>query len=295
MKIRWNPIVKKDLQVTARSMRISWGLFAYEAALALAFLLVLAIIQEEADSWYSDNFYSYLVVLFPVLAVVQVCIVTLIVPIITASAISGEKERQTFDLMLTTCMTPFSIVFGKVMSAVINILLFVAASTPVMALSFVVGGMRWSYLFYFLLAILLQAVFSGSIGIFASSLCRKSIVAVLLSFAIYGGFYVLTALPPLISMIFGMGRNMGESALFLLLNPVVFFEEFFMLLMTGETMFNGTISKGDAGIVTYMLSHYNLWIYVSAGCMLLVSFLFMLMAAWKVNPLHSGTGVRKKK
>ena len=31
MRIQLNPIVKKDLQVTARSMRFSWGLFAYEA------------------------------------------------------------------------------------------------------------------------------------------------------------------------------------------------------------------------------------------------------------------------
>ena len=39
MKMRWNPIVKKDLQVSARSMRISWGVFAYEAVLTMAFLL----------------------------------------------------------------------------------------------------------------------------------------------------------------------------------------------------------------------------------------------------------------
>ncbi len=44
MKIRWNPIVKKDLQVTARSMRFSWGLFAYDAVLVLAFLLATAVI-----------------------------------------------------------------------------------------------------------------------------------------------------------------------------------------------------------------------------------------------------------
>ena len=33
--MRWNPIVKKDLQVTARSMRLSWGLFAYDVILVL--------------------------------------------------------------------------------------------------------------------------------------------------------------------------------------------------------------------------------------------------------------------
>ena len=128
MKIRWNPIVKKDLQVTVRSMRLSWGLFAYETVLVMAFLLALAVIQAENDSYYSSgNIYSSLIYLFPVLAVAQVCIVALITPIITASSISGEKERQTFDIMLTTCMSPMAIVFGKVVSAVIRILFFVAA------------------------------------------------------------------------------------------------------------------------------------------------------------------------
>ena len=150
MRIPCNPIVKKDLQVTARSMRISWGLFAYEGVLTLAFLLALLIIQEETQYFYdTSNVYSYLVYLFPVVAIVQVCIVALIMPIITASSISGEKERQTFDIMLTTCMSPFSIVLGKVFSAVLRILFFVAGSLPIMGLSFVVGGLSWINLLYF--------------------------------------------------------------------------------------------------------------------------------------------------
>ncbi|MDE5596480.1 MAG: hypothetical protein K2J04_01445, partial [Lachnospiraceae bacterium] len=131
MKLRWNPIVKKDLQVTARSMRFSWGLFAYEAVLTITFLLALSAIQQLSSEFYSNsNVYGYLLYLFPVLSIAQVCIVALIVPVMTASAISGEKERQTFDIMLTTCMSPFSIVLGKVMSAVLRILFFVAAGMP---------------------------------------------------------------------------------------------------------------------------------------------------------------------
>ena len=73
MRIQLNPIVKKDMQVTARSMKFSWGLFAYEVVLVLAFLLAMAVIQSESESIYSDNnIYSYLIYLFPVLAVAQV-------------------------------------------------------------------------------------------------------------------------------------------------------------------------------------------------------------------------------
>lgn len=300
MKFHLNPIVKKDLQVTARSMRLSWGLFAYEAVLTMAFLGVLQIIQVEGNSVYnSGNIYSYLIYLFPVLAISQVGIVALVAPIITAASISGEKERQTFDIMLTTCMSPFSIVLGKVTSAVLHILFYVAGSLPIMALSFVVGGMSWMNLLYFILAITLFATFSGSIGIFCSSICRKSIASVILSFVLYFVVYVLSFFPMLIRLMLGLNSGKdyaGESLLFLLFNPMVFFEEFFMQLMTGTSVFaEAGFSTREVGVLTYTLAHGKTWMFVSAACILLLSVLFMLAAAWKVNPMHSSSGRRRTK
>ncbi|MDE7415137.1 MAG: ABC transporter permease [Lachnospiraceae bacterium] len=293
MKLWWNPIVKKDLQVTARSMRLSWGLFAYDAVLVMAFLLALAVIQTEGRGYYSNNnIYSYLIYLFPVLAIAQVCIVALIVPIITASSISGERERQTFDIMLTTCMSPFSIVLGKVVSAVIRILFFVAAGMPIMALSFVVGGLAWSSLLYFVLAIILLSVLSGSIGIFCSSFCRKSISAVVLSFAFYFVIYILTFVPMILNLLWTEGDSTGESMLFLLFNPGVFFEEFFMQIMTGESLFGtagSNFDRGEVGFLTYHLSQGKAWMFLSAACILCLSILFMIVAAWRVNPMNTTT------
>lgn len=303
MKFHLNPIVKKDLQVTSRSMRLSWGLFGYEAVLTLAFLGVMLIIQAEGNSVYGgSNLYSYLIYLFPVLAVSQVGIVALITPIITASSISGEKERQTFDIMLTTCMSPFSIVLGKVISAVLHILFYVAGSLPIMALSFVVGGMSWMNLLYFILAITLFATFSGSIGIYCSSVCRKSITSVILSFVFYFVIYGMSFLLTLVDMLIrwqgssGGQYYAGEAMLFLLFNPIVFFEEFFMQLMTGGSlMAEADFSLKDVGVVTYALAHGKAWMFVSAACILLMSLLFMLAAAWNVNPMHSGSGRRRVK
>ncbi len=297
MKIRLNPIVKKDLHVTVRSMRLSWSLFAYEAALTVTFLLALLVIQQANSYMGQGNIYASLIYLFPTVAVAQVCIVALYVPIITASSISGEKERQTFDIMMTTCMSPFSIVFGKVCSAVLRILFFVAASTPIMALSFVVGGLSWINLFYYLLAVILFSVFAGSIGIFASAFCRKSVAAVLLSFVLYFVIFGLSFVPVFLRLLFGSG-NGGESMLILLGNPAVFFEEFFMQIMTGESLFGrsgGSFDADDVGLITYILARGKLWMFASAACILLMAFLFMALAAWKVNPMHSGGGRRPAK
>ena len=299
MRLRGNPIVKKDLQVTARSMRLSWGLFAYEAVLTMVFLLALSVIKQESSGYYSSgNVYGHLIYLFPVLSIAQVCIVAMIVPVMTASAISGERERQTFDIMLTTCMSPFSIVLGKVMSVVLRVLFFVAAGMPIMSLAFVVGGLSWSYLLYFVLTIILLSLLSGSIGILCSAFCRRSIAAVILSYVFYFVIYVLTFLPMLLKALLTQGENAGESPLFLLINPIIFFEEFFMQLMSGESLFGGSssnFSKDDVGFFTYYLSQGKVWLFLSAACIFLLSVLLLLVAAWKVNPMHSSSGRRRKK
>jgi len=298
MRFKLNPIVKKDLKVTSRSMRLSWGLFAYETVLVLAFLLALLSMQEGAAYDYRRNIYNYFIYLFPVLAVTQTCIVALIVPILTASSISGEKERQTFDIMMTTCMSPFAIVLGKMVSAVLRILFFVAASLPVMALAFVVGGLSWSTLFYFLMAIVMLSVFSGSIGILCSAFCKRSISAVILSFVIYFVIFVLSFVPLLLRLILEADSG-GEALLPLLFNPVVFFEEFFMQVMSGSSLLggdgSGPFTRDQVGFLTWHLTQGRVWMYVSVVCILLLSLFFMLLAAWRVNPLHGSSGRRRRK
>ena len=152
--MRLNPIVKKDIKVQARSMKMAWGIFAYEAILAGVFFIALLFISNQ--SIYDDsNVYSKIVSLYPVLAITQIMIIAIVIPVQTSSAISGEKERQTFDIMMTTSMTPFSIIMGKVGIAVVQGLFFIVASLPVMALTFVIGGicsgfLHWHFLYRFL-------------------------------------------------------------------------------------------------------------------------------------------------
>lgn len=296
MNIKINPIIKKDIKVSSRSMRICWSILGYEGILVLAYLCALLFIQEESRYFYSDNIYSMLTSIFPVVAITQLVIVALIVPIMTASSISGEKERQTFDIMLTTCMSPFSIVFGKVISAMMRVLLYVVASTPIMALAFVLGGLKWSALFGFLLVVLLFSFFAGSIGIFCSSVCKKSISAVILSFGFYFIIFTCTFIPMLIWIFitfnysnvwnFGGGsESIGETPLFLLINPIVFIEEFFTRAIGGSSLLNSLSGSSGIGILSDWLMKGPRWLVVSAVFILLLSFLFLFGASRRINPL----------
>lgn len=307
--MRLNPIIKRDVRVQSRSMKICWGIFVYELILALVFFLAMLIIQQE-NQYSINNIYSTLVTLYPILAVTQLVILALIVPVRTASAISGEKERQTFDIMMTTSMTPFSIILGKVMTAIIQSMFFVVASMPIMALSFVVGGMSWSYLFWFFAVALLMSLFSASIGILCSSLCKRSVSAVIMSYGFYLVFFIATALPILLAeyityqiAIRGTSNNViytyqENFFLFLLVNPVMYLIEFFVRIMTGESLANDISStsgimqtRGPINLVTTG----NRWIIVSTIMFLAVSFLFLWLAAKSINPIKKHGGKRGAK
>ena len=307
--MRLNPIIKRDVRVQSRSMKICWGVFAYELILALVFFLAMLIIQEESQ-YSNDNIYSSLVWLYPVLAVTQLIILGVVVPVRTASAISGEKERQTFDIMMTTSMTPFSVIMGKVMTAIVQSMFFVIASMPIMALSFVIGGMSWSYLFWFLAIALLVSIFAASIGILCSSICRKSISAVIMSYGFYLVFFLGTILPYIIYQIIDNNRarayystysavtsyssGFGDNTcLFLLLNPALYLTEFFAQIMAGESVVNMMMSsmKGLTGVMA--VGHR--WMICSTILFLAVSFLFLWLAARRINPINKHAGRRAEK
>lgn len=293
--VRLNPIVKKDIRVQARSMKIAWGLFAYEGIMALIFFLAMSFFQVD-NSYSSTNIYSKIVMLYPVLAIAQISILAVVVPIITASSISGEKERQTFDIMMTTSMTPFSIIAGKVTTAMVQGLFFVVAAMPVMALAFVIGGMSWAYLLWFLLIAMLVSLFSASIGICCSALCKKSIVSVIMSYGIYVVFVVLTFLPNILYLLWGYRNSLDQLTmgmfvvmLFYLLNPVYYLVEFFVWTMTGTSgayeIFKEIFEEMNMKMpFNDAVWHYG-WMTISTILFLLVSFLFLLLAAKKITPV----------
>ena len=300
-----NPIIKRDVRVQSRSMKICWGVFAYELILALVFFIAMMVIKEERR-YSTGNIYSTLIWLYPVLAVTQLIILALIVPVRTASAISGEKERQTFDIMMTTSMTPFSIIMGKVLTAIIQSMFFVVASMPIMALSFVVGGMSWSYLFWFIAVAVLMSFFAASIGIFCSSLCKRSVSAVIMAYGFYLIFFVVTALPIMLAEYISYSSYYSFSSimtyknnsiiysyeenfyLFLLLNPIMYLAEFFVRIMTGYSLVNeipNTTGITQTGGPINLVATGYWWLIISTILFLAVSFLFLWLAAKRINPI----------
>ena len=54
--MRINPMVKKDIKVQARSMRICWEIFAYEAIMAVVFFFAMFLFSQQMT--YSSATYT---------------------------------------------------------------------------------------------------------------------------------------------------------------------------------------------------------------------------------------------
>ncbi|MBO4863602.1 MAG: ABC transporter permease subunit [Eubacterium sp.] len=281
-----SPIIKKDLKVISRSMKFSWGLFAYEVVLTIVFLFSLSImsVSRSYTGVYSNtDMYSGYIYFFPIVGITELIIIALIVPIITASSISGERERKTMDVLLTTTITSTNIILGKIGSAVIRVMIFIIASLPLLSVSFIVGGLSWITLLEYVVMAFIFACFAGSVGTFASSVCRKSITAIILSYVIYLGVYGIPFVGWLSEFLVNTSRTTYYlSPLALLVDPVFTFIVFFVTRLTSEEVI-GIFFDNSNGI-WQLLSNDNLYIVLSEIIQIALTAVFVVLASNRIRP-----------
>lgn len=141
-----NPILRKDALVNARSPKMIIVVTMINCLFAIIASVAFAM---SFGSGY-QAYYSYIVKLFPILGGCELAIICMVLPVMTATSIAGERERQTLEIMLTTPVRSFSIIAGKLASAMVTTFMYVVATLPFLAVSFVVGGLGWKSLFEFI-------------------------------------------------------------------------------------------------------------------------------------------------
>ena len=131
--------------------------------------------------------------LFAAVLAVQVFLVAFIGPAFTAGAISGERERQTFDLLRTTLLSAEALVRGKLLSALSYILLLVLVSIPLQSMAFLLGGLSATELIISQALILVAAVTYALFGLWCSAALRRTLGATVATFA--GMLFALFGIP----------------------------------------------------------------------------------------------------
>jgi hypothetical protein len=81
-----------------------------------------------------------------------------------ASAVALEKDRRTFVLLLLTDLRNYEIVLGKLLGSLLQIVLFLAGSVPILGLLMLLGGIAWGQIVDAALVLLMTALAAGSLG-----------------------------------------------------------------------------------------------------------------------------------
>lgn len=244
--MKQNPVYSREMRVSQRSLRLPMIVFLFNGILFLVTLLNMytAVTQVKANATIQ---YSSFMEIYGLVASIEFIMLFFIVPAVTASSISGERERQTLDLMLTTQMSAVQIVTGKLMGALSTLFLLILSSFPAIAMVFVYGGITWSGMLALLICYGTVAFFAGSVGLCCSSLMKRSTVSTVVTYAaliaVVGGTYFInrfalslsTMNVSAVSAAYSMGESAAASSggLFylFLLNPAVTF----LAIIGGQT------------------------------------------------------------
>src|SRR5258708_6280599 len=115
--------------------------------------------------------------LFALLSFVQLFLIAFIAPAFTSTAINGEKERQTFDLLLCSKLSAFSLLAGKLIAGLVNIILLIAASIPLFSLVFFFGGVAPTQVLSTLVIFVMTTIAAGTFSLFCSTLFHRPTVS----------------------------------------------------------------------------------------------------------------------
>lgn len=279
--------------VSARSLRMSLIITVFNSILAVVALLNMYsnVVQVRITA---DVQYGSFLDLYEFVACVEFIMLMFIMPAITSGTISGERERQTLDLMLTTKMKSWEIVTGKLAAAFVTMFLVVISSFPVIAMVFVYGGITWGNVAQMMACYVVSALVAGSLGNCCSSLFKRSTVATVAAYAVLaltvaGTFAVnmfsySMARMDLNTAAYAMGNmggvtvNSGGFLYTLLVNPAVTF--LVILQKNAPASTTGILQSYGSREPGLVMNH---WVLVSMAVQLALSALFFLIAVKTVR------------
>lgn len=292
--LRLNPIYKKELKQNSRMKKTAIMLLFYNTMLAIFGLFALYLIFNSHNKSGYPIEYSNMLKIYSIITGIEFVLVLFIIPAMTAGTIAGEREKQTLDILLTTRVSIWQIVTGKLAASISMMVLLAFSSLPIIAIVFSVGGITLLDLAEYMIFITVTAIFIGSIGLFFSALCKSTTAATVCSYMlvllitaglallligsnlIQGGSiktFLTSSTYASLQMNGDDFKRFGDSILLLLINPIFTFLSL-TYRQTGLGSDMETIWTTGNQVRFYVASH---WFEVSLLIQLVISLGLLLV------------------
>ncbi len=172
-----NPVLQRELLVNLRMPRAFGLLLIYQ--LLLAAMVYLAWPSDTLDLTETTGSNRQLIDL---VFLGQFVLASLMAPSFTAGAISGEKERETYEMLLASPIRPESIVSGKLVAALTHLALLVFASLPIVMLCLPLGGVSFYEVIAAYVALISSILAFGMISVACGSFFPRTSSSLVVSY-----------------------------------------------------------------------------------------------------------------
>jgi ABC-type transport system involved in multi-copper enzyme maturation permease subunit len=177
MYIVENPVLQRELLTNLRMSRAFVLLFVYVALLGLVVYLAwpqaqrLDMAQPEAAKRLVNLFFFG-----------QYMLASLMAPSFAAGAITGEKERMSYEMLLASPLRPGAIVLGKLFAALCHLGILMICSLPIVMLCLPLGGVSLYEVFAAYFGMIMTVGLFGMISLWASSHFKRTSASLVVSY-----------------------------------------------------------------------------------------------------------------
>src|SRR6266849_1360761 len=271
-------LLTKELRSRLRRERFVWVIIAYLFVLGL---LGIGFLQREnaLGGGYQGFLLSQIgAQLYALLSFVQLFLIAFIAPAFTSTSINGEKERQTYDLLLCSKLSAFSLLAGKLIAGLVNVLLLIAASIPLFSLVFFFGGVSPSQVLSTLVIFFMTAIVAGTFSLFCSTLVHRPTASTAAAYT-FCAFWLFAY--PVVSIL-TLGSSLPSNSRWYIWiqwlnawNPI--------------SALNSAVSSGQGGVGSFYLFRLHLapWVAFTLVSLVVTVILFLLSIVF-VKPDPAG-------
>jgi len=182
-----NPILVRVVFGASRRVRHLWMRVAYLGVL-LSVVLVMLFSSMSGESASLAELAKSASRTFMYASITQLALMCFLAPVFTASAITQERDAQTFNILLSTPLSSAQIVFGSLISRLYFVVMLLVAGLPIFLMTMVYGGVTAGQIVESFALSGATAVLTGAIAIFTAMIgvgTRRTIFSFYLLIGLY--------------------------------------------------------------------------------------------------------------
>lgn len=293
-----NPILVKELRSRMRGARAFVLMTIYLLVLSgVTLLLYAALIGTVGNDLNAGRqIGKTLFIVIAAVALIEVCLIT---PALTSGAIAAERERQTYDLLIASLLSPWQIVWGKLASALAFAMLLILSVVPIMSLAFLFGGVSLTELLIALVGMVVTAITYATLGLFWSSVMRGSLGAT--AFSIGSVVLILLGIPFLVViflLLFGRdaSSDLFEAPFFIYMSRIIMCAHPFIalgftdqLISSGSSPWFETVTLSASGTTMQIPSPWLIYVALSA----IATAILLSVCVRSVHPIQPAVARRE--